>query len=139
MNTRRLLALLVCAAALLTPPSALADHSLGTSEQIAWVRRAATNFVTAELSANGAGACGILNAPLRASRHGRSCEQRWKGKLAALLRQPGARAGLRRLRREIASAVVVVHGNLASIELSAPLMGGPNHFLWTENCWMLES
>jgi hypothetical protein len=32
-----------------------------------------------------------------------------------------------------------VHGDLASIELPAPLMGGPNRFVWTENCWMLKS
>jgi hypothetical protein len=125
---------------LLLPPaaaSAYAEHSVGTPEQIAWVRRAAGNFVAAELSGNGAGACAILNAPLRANRNGRTCQQRWDTRLARLLREHGERSRLRAEQRAIAAARVVVHGNLASIELPAPLMGGPNHFLWTENCWML--
>jgi hypothetical protein len=34
--------------------------------------------------------------------------------------------------------VVVVHGDWATIALSAPLMGNSsNRFYWTENCWML--
>jgi hypothetical protein len=33
--------------------------------------------------------------------------------------------------------MLVVHGNVASIELSAPLLRGANRFVWTENCWML--
>ena len=40
--------------------------------------------------------------------------------------------------RAIANARVVVHGDRASIELPTPLLAGPNHFLWIENCWMLE-
>ncbi len=47
-------------------------------------------------------------------------------------------ASLRAERRAAASARVVVTGDVASIELPAPLLHGPNHFLWTENCWMLE-
>jgi hypothetical protein len=39
----------------------------------------------------------------------------------------------------IASAAVVVRGDVAWIELPTPLMSGQNRFLWTENCWMLES
>jgi len=133
-----MIASLVCAAALLAPASAPGAHSVDTPEQISWVRRAASNFVTAELSANGSGACGILYAPLRATQHGRSCEQRWDTKLAKLLREPGGRARLRAQKHAIASAVVLVHGDVASIDLPSTLMGGANRFLWTENCWMLD-
>ena len=112
-------------------------HSVGTREQIAWVRRAATNFVTAELGGDGAGACAILNAPLRATQHHRTCARRWDVELARLLREPGGRSRLRSQARAIPSAVVIVRGSVASIDLPVPLMGGPNRFLWTENCWML--
>jgi hypothetical protein len=139
MSIRRTLTLFACATALAPPASALGAHSVGSHEQIAWVRRAASNFVSAELSGNGASACGILNAPLRATQHNRTCAQRWNAKLAELLREPGARARLRAQRRAISSAVVVVHGYVASLDLPAPLMSGPNRFIWTENCWMLES
>lgn len=138
MSIRRTLTVLACATALVPPASAFGAHSVGSREQIAWVRRAASNFVTAELSGNGAGACGILNAPLRATRHNRTCAQRWNAKLAKLLREPGGRARLRSQQRAIPSAVVVVHGYVASLDLPVPLMSGPNRFLWTENCWMLE-
>src|SRR6202023_2637092 len=47
---------LTCAAALLAPASAFAAYSVGTHEQVSWVRRAAANFVAAELAGNGAGA-----------------------------------------------------------------------------------
>ena len=57
---------------------------------------------------------------------------------ASLRRHPAARAQLRTEAKAIPSATVLVHGNTASIELPAPLIGGPNRFLWTENCWMLE-
>jgi heterodisulfide reductase subunit B len=138
MSLRRILPTLACAVALLAPASAFGAHSVGSYEQIAWVRRAATNFVVAELSGNGAGACGILNAPLRATRHNRTCAQRWNAKLAKLLGTPGERAHLRAQKHAISSAVVVVHGNVASIQLPYPLMSGRNRFLWTENCWMLD-
>jgi hypothetical protein len=138
MSFRRTLAVLVCATALVPPASAFGAHSVGSREQIAWVRGAASNFVTAELSGNGAGACGILNAPLRSTRHNRTCAQRWNAKLAKLLREPGGRARLRAQARAIGSAVVIIHGNVASLDLATPLMSGPNRFLWTENCWMLE-
>ena len=129
---------LVAPAALAVPGAALGASSSGTYEQVAWVRRAASNFVAAELAGNGAGACAILNAPLRTTRHHQTCAQRWSATLSKLLREPGGRARLRAQRREIPSAPVAVHGNVASISLSAPLMSGPNRFLWTENCWMLE-
>lgn len=117
---------------------AVSTRSVGTAEQIAWVRSAATRFVAAELAQNGAGACAILNRPLRATMHGRTCEQRWDARLAVMLRKPGKRGQLRRQYREIAHAAVVVHGNVAEIELRTPLIRGQNKFLWTENCWMLE-
>lgn len=138
MSVSRTIAVLVCAAALALPAGAQAAHSVGSGEQIAWVRRAARNFVSAELAGNGAGACGVLNAPLRATEHGRTCEQRWNAKLSKLLREPGARAQLRAQKREIGWAIVIVHGNVASLELSTPLMGEANRFVWTENCWMLD-
>jgi hypothetical protein len=138
MRPRLPIALLFCIAALAGPASALGAHSVGAREQIAWVRRAASNFVNAELSGNGAAACGILNAPLRATVHHRTCAQRQDARLAALLRDHAARARMRAQLHAIASAIVIVHGNTASLALSTPLMSGTNHFLWTENCWMLE-
>ena len=32
----------------------------------------------------------------------------------------------------------LVHGNVASLGVKTPLLNGPNDFLWTEMCWMLE-
>jgi hypothetical protein len=138
MSSRHRIALLGCAAALLAPASASAAHSVGSREQVAWVRRAATNFVTAELGGNGAGACAILDAPLRSTQHGRTCAERWNSKLATVLREPGGRARLRAEQRAIGSAAVVVHGYVATIDLPTTLMSGPNRFLWSENCWMLK-
>jgi hypothetical protein len=143
MSPRSTLATLGCAVSLLAgavvmPASASAAHSVGTPGQIAWVRSAATRFVTAELAGDGASACGILNAPLRATEHRHTCTQRWNAKLDELLHQTGARTRLRSQEHAISSAVVVVHGNWATIALSAPLMGdAANRFVWTENCWML--
>lgn len=138
MTLRRVTATLACAAALILPGSALAAGSVGTPEQIAWVRRAASNFVAAELRGSGTGACAILNAPLRATQHHRTCAQRWNAKLSKLLREPLSRAHLHTLQQAIPSATVIVHDYTASIHLPTPLMHGPNRFLWTENCWMLE-
>jgi hypothetical protein len=138
MSARRIAVALACTASLLAPANSSAASSVGTHEQIVWVRRAATRFVTAELTRNGAEACAVLNAPMRAVKHGTSCERRWNGKLAALLRKHGERAHLRAQLHEIASAAVIVHGDVARIELPSPLIAGPNRFLWTENCWMLE-
>jgi hypothetical protein len=142
MSLRGTLALLSIIAALTLPASALGahsvgSHSVGSATQIAWVRSAATRFVTAELTDNGSGACAVLNAPLRAAEHGRTCTQRWDAKLAKLA--PVTRAKLRSQKHEIASAIVIVHGDHASLELPSELMSGPNRFYWTENCWMLMS
>ena len=138
MSARRAVILLAFSASLLAPAGSLAAPSVGTPEQIAWVRRAATNFVTAELAGNGAGACGILNAPLRATHNRTTCEQRWDARLKRMLRTPAERRLLHSQLRAIASARVVVHGNVASLGVGTPLFNGPNHFLWTEMCWMLE-
>jgi hypothetical protein len=132
-----LLTALVALGLTATPAGSYSEHSVGTPEQIAWVRRAAGNFVSAELADSGAGACAILAAPLRASSHGRTCDQRWDAKLAAMLREHGARRRLRKLLGATASARVVVHVNSANIDLPAPLIDSANRFLWTENCWML--
>ncbi len=132
-------ATVIAPAALVVPASASGARSVGTSEQVAWVRSAATRFVTAELAGDGASACGILAAPLRATEHGRTCAQRWNAKLTKLLREPGGRAHLRSQKRAIPTAAVIVHGNVASIEVPTPLMGSSaSRFLWTENCWMLD-
>ena len=124
----------------LLPGGAIAysERSVGTPEQVAWVRHAAERFVGAELQGNASEACAVLNAPLRATRHGRTCEQRLSARIVAARREHGMRASLRAERRAAASARVVVTGNVASIELPAALLHGPNRFLWTENCWMLE-
>jgi hypothetical protein len=142
MSPRSTLAALACAVSLLAPAallpaSASAAHSVGTASQIAWVRSAATRFVTAELAGDGTSACGILNAPLRATEHGRTCTRRWDGRLATLLREAGARARLRAQKRAVATAVVVVHGNSATIALPAPLLDNASRFVWSESCWML--
>jgi hypothetical protein len=137
MSLRSLIAVLAGVAALLVPSAALGSYSVGTHGQIAWVRRAASNFVASELSGNGAGACSVLNAPLQGSQHNRTCTQRWDARLAALRREPGATSQLRAEARAIGSATVIVHGDYASIELPAPLMDAANRFLWTDNCWML--
>lgn len=140
MSPQQAITALICTLTLLllaTTASAYSEHSVGSPEQIAWVRRAAGNFVAAELSGNSAGVCAVLNAPLRAAEHHRTCAQRWNTRLAKLLHKRGARSHLRAEQRAIGAAKVVVHGNLASIELPAPLLSGPNRFRWTENCWML--
>jgi hypothetical protein len=138
VSLRSAIATLAACAALILPAGALGAYSVGTREQLAWVRRAASNFVGDELRGDGAGACSILNAPLRVTLHHRTCAQRWDGRLRVLLHEPGARAQLRKDARAIPSAVVVVRGNGASIDLPSPLMSGSSRFLWTENCWMLE-
>jgi len=141
MSRARLLAVscaIACAAVRAAAPVASAASSHGTAEQIAWVRSAASRFVSAELAHNGEGACAILNAPLRATVHGRTCAQRWDSRLTAMLRNPATRRRLRAQARAIPSAAVVVNGNVAQLKLATPLISGTNRFLWTEMCWMLE-
>jgi hypothetical protein len=138
MRFPRLAFALACIAVLVPAAAASAERSVGTRGQIAWVRSAASRFVTAELSGNGEAACAVLNAPLRVSVHGRTCAERWDARITALLRRPGARSALRLQARAIPATAVIVHGNVARLALATPLLAGPNHFLWTENCWMLE-
>jgi hypothetical protein len=126
-----LLAGVLAALALGQPASA---HSTGTAAQIAWVRRAAGNFLQAELQGNGAAACGVLEARLR----GRDCARRWDSLLAARLRDPGTRARLRADHRAAAAATVHVTGRHATIDLPHPLYEGDSRLAWTEMCWMVE-
>ncbi|HSZ15332.1 MAG TPA: hypothetical protein VK790_14955 [Solirubrobacteraceae bacterium] len=141
MSHRSRVASLACftaLGALSAPGGASAAHSVGSREQVEWVRRAATNFVTAELAGNGAGACGILDASLRGTEHHRTCAQRWDARLASLLRAPGGRARLRAQKHAIATSAVIVRGYDATIELPTPLLDSSNRFVWSENCWMLD-
>lgn len=120
-------------AALALAPVASA-HSTGTPAQIAWVRRAAGNFIAAELQRNGAGACGVLDARLR----GRDCARRWDSRLTVLLRDPAARTRLVADRRAASAATVQVSGKHATIDLPHPLYDGASRLTWTEMCWMVE-
>jgi hypothetical protein len=138
MSFRSAIAVLAGVAAVALPPSAVGASSVGSYEQVAWVRRAASSFVGDELRGDGAGACSILNAPLRATQRHSTCAQRWNARLRTLLRERGGRARLRAEARAIPSARVVVHGDTASIALPDSLLSGASRFLWTENCWMLE-
>lgn len=130
----------LCASPLAAPGQTLASASGGTTEQRAWVRSAATRFVTAELARDGASACAILVRRLRATEHGRTCAERWDARLSALLRrQPGERKTLRDELRAIPRAAVAVNADVAHIDLPDPLLRGSSRFLWTENCWMLQA
>ncbi len=120
-------------AALALAPAAGA-HSTGTPAQIAWVRRAAGNFISAELQRNGAAACAVLDARLR----GHDCARRWDSRLTALLRRHGAREVLRADSRAVSSATVLVTGAHATIDLPHPLYEGASRLAWTEMCWMVE-
>ncbi|HME03267.1 MAG TPA: hypothetical protein VKG38_09590 [Solirubrobacteraceae bacterium] len=132
---------MICLAGLLTvgacaPARAAGSH--GTTEQIAWVRRAAHNFLTAEIGGDGGSACGVLAAPLRASTRAGSCESRWDARLRGMLHDPHVRASLHADLHVVAGAAVQVHGGSASIALPAPLLNGRSRFEWSENCWMLR-
>jgi hypothetical protein len=123
----------------LTAAAANAGWSSRANE-ISTLRNAATRFVTAELNGDGAGACGVLNAPLAGTVHGRTCAQRWDASLHALLATPGARGHLRADLAAIATAHVTLsnYDYVGTIALPTPLMGSESRFLWTNNCWMLE-
>lgn len=133
-----LIALLIAGCAGAAVAAGYSENSVGTPQQVAWVRRAAGNFLAAELARNGSAACAILDRRLRGAVRHRTCEQRMDAHLRSMLRAPGARSHLRAELHAARSAQVIVHGNLASIDLPAPLLNGPNEFRWTENCWMLE-
>ena len=138
MSLRSTIALFACATSLALPAAASAAHSVGTSSQISWVRTATTRFVTAELKRDPSEACAVLTAQKRATVHHRTCEQRWGSKIATMLHEPGERARLQADRHAIATATVIVRGNLATIELPTPLLNGSNELVWTENCWMVK-
>jgi hypothetical protein len=123
----------ILAALALAVPAAGA-HSTGTPSQIAWIRRAAGNFLSAELQGNGAAACGVLDARLR----GHDCARRWDSRLSAMLHRPGARKELQADSHAVSSATVLVTGKHATIDLPHPLYDGANHLTWTEMCWMVE-
>jgi hypothetical protein len=133
----RQLVLAFVTVAVVAPPG-VAAASAHEREQIAWVRRAAAHFVGAELRGDGADACSVLYAPLRAPRHRETCAQRWDARLARATRDPRLRAGLRADARAIPTAPVTVEGSHASISLPAPLMAGESRFVWNEMCWMLQ-
>jgi hypothetical protein len=137
-GARAMLAIAALVLLMAAQAAGYSERSVGSASQIAWVRSAASRFLTAELAGNGAGACAILTARLRAPLRGRTCEARWNATLASQRRDRGARSRLRSDLRAVGSGRVVVHGNVASIDLPAPLLHGRNRFLWTENCWMLE-
>jgi hypothetical protein len=140
MSVRSITAAAACAVAVALPaaaPAAQAAQSTGTGEQISWVRRAATRFVTAELTVNGGEGCAVQTAKRRGTVDGRTCEERFDTRARKLLRTRGMRSRLRAERRAIATATVLVDGNDATIELPQPLLDGSNHLLWTESCWML--
>ena len=139
MTRTRALCLLSCIAVLTVAPASSALAAQGASpEQVAWVRRAAGKFVHAELAGSGASVCAVLYAPLRASSHGRSCEERWNARLARLLQRRGERALLRVQLRGIAHAGVEVRGSSATLALAHPLLGTSTRFVWSESCWMLR-
>jgi hypothetical protein len=128
----------IAACVLCAPGTALASRSVGTPQQISWVRSAAERFIKAELAGDGSSACAILIAPLRATIRGRSCAERWDRRLKTLLRSPAAKAALKTDARAVAHAPVNVRGDQARIALPHPLLGRSERFRWTENCWMLE-
>ncbi len=134
MRLRAPSALLAGVLAALALGPAAGAHSTGTPAQIAWIRRAAGNFIAAELQRDGAAACGVLDARLR----GHDCARHWDSRLTALLRRHGAREALRADRRAVPAATVSVMGRNATIDLPHPLYEGDSRLTWTEMCWMVE-
>jgi hypothetical protein len=101
------------------------------------LRAAAARLIASELAGDGAGACGVLYAPLTATRDGRTCAQRWDARSRALLASPRLARGLRADQRAVASATVTIDGEHGAIALPQPLLDGHTRFYWTANCWML--
>ena len=120
------------ALALVVPAVAVAD----TPGTAATLRAATARLVTAELTRDGATACGVLNTPLTATVGGQTCAQRWHARSARLL---AASAGAGRLRSDLraASAPIAISGEHGSIALPYPLLNGHSRFYWTNNGWML--
>jgi hypothetical protein len=128
------LAALISAGALLAPATALGESGLTAST----LRSAAARLLTAELARDGAGVCGILNAPLTATIDGRTCAQRWDARLDRVLSRRGGRATLRADLRAVPHAAVAISGEWGTIALPHPLLDGGSRFYWTANCWMLS-
>jgi hypothetical protein len=133
MRSRAVLGAVAALAAFALPSSALAD-STGT---VPGLRAQVTRFVTAELHDDAATVCDIVGTPMNATRHGRTCAERWQASIKHFLSQPGGRRELRADLRATAAAAVSSDGTYASITLPHPLLGGESNFSWYDNCWML--
>ncbi|HEX2704045.1 MAG TPA: hypothetical protein VHM72_11525 [Solirubrobacteraceae bacterium] len=96
-----------------------------------------TRFVTAELHGDAATVCAIVGTPMNATRHGKTCAERWMASIRHYLAQPGGRGKLHADLRATAAAAVSSDGTSASITLPHPLLGGQSQFSWYDNCWML--
>jgi hypothetical protein len=119
--------------ALLVPAAAVAD----TTGTAATLRAATARLITAELTRDGATACGVLNTPLTATVGGQTCAQRWQARSARLLAASGGAGRLRSDLHAAASAPIAISGEHGSIALPYPLLNGHSRFYWTNNCWML--
>ena len=123
------------AALALALPAAAGAQEPGVAA--ATLRAAAARLIAAELAGDGAGACGVLYAPLTATVDGHTCAQRWDARSRALLASPRLARGLRADQRAVASAPVRIDGEYGEIALPQPLLNGDSRFYWTANCWML--
>ena len=133
MRSRAALAAAAALAAFALPGGALAAPT-GT---VPGLRAQVTRFVTAELHDDPATVCAIVGTPMDATRHGKTCAERWKASISRLLAQPGGRSELRADLHATATAAVSSDGTYASIALPHGLLGGESHFSWYDNCWML--
>ena len=134
MKVGRLLGATAAALALALPVVASAQESGLTA---ATLRTAAARLIAAELAGDGAGACGVLYAPLAATVDGRTCAQRWDSRSRLLLASPRLARGLRADQRAVATAAVTIDGEHGRIALPLALLDGDSRFYWTANCWML--
>ena len=129
-----MLGAIAAALALALPAVAGAQASGATA---ATLRAAAARLIAAELAGDGAGVCGVLYAPLTATRNGRTCAQRWDSRSRAMLASRQLARGLRADQRAVATAAVTINGEHGQIALPQPLLNGHDRFYWTANCWML--
>jgi hypothetical protein len=133
MRSRSRLGAAAVLAALAIPSTSLAA-STGT---VPGLRAQVTRFVAAELHDDAATVCAIVGTPMNATRHGRSCAERWKASIKHFLEHPGGRSELHADLHATAAAAVSSDGTYASITLPHPLLGGQSQFSWYDNCWML--
>jgi hypothetical protein len=117
-------------------PGAALGQSTGT---VAGLRAQVTRFLKAELQRNSATVCDILGGSLAATKHGKSCDERWHAKLKHFLASSSDRHELRADMAAVPAAPVSSTGTYASITLpSPPVIGGQSSsFSWYDNCWML--